>query len=86
MPLSQDDLNNIETRTKLTSYEMKEEIISAMQVSFDKHLETNHKPLEADIKTAQDRISSLKRIVIYGSGFIGGIVFLITMALKFGLE
>jgi len=82
--LTPEDLDNIHTRQQLSNLEMKEAIIEAMGSSFDKHLEKDHEPLIADVKTAQDRISGIKRFLVYCSGFVAGITALVMLALKFG--
>lgn len=82
--LTPEDLDNIQARQKVASLELEKTIVNAMQTSFDKHLETNHKPLETDIKLAHDRIGGIKRFLVYCSGFVAGITALVLLVLKFG--
>ena len=53
MPLTPEDLDNIQMRTKLHSLEMKDDIVKAMQESFEKHLETNHVPIQEDMRIVE---------------------------------
>ncbi len=82
--LTDKDLDDIQARQKVSTLEMEKSITTAIQGTFDRHLETNHKPLEKDIKEAHDRISAVKRIIIYATGFVAGVSFLVGIAWQLG--